>query len=222
MIEPCAVEDVARELAWLTVAFVDNNPAANTTQTTLCRHIFGCFVPRLVTVRLYSPSVLDHLVLALLDEQPAHGFAIAKLLSSDDSLSAVMRVRRPLVYRSLNALNDGGLIRASKTEAGDQGSERTVYRATARGAREISSWLDSVVPHPRDARIELLAKFVCRSRRGLSNVDLARRQRVVFDDIARDFDEDLATTNGAARLVTMWRHESVTSMITLLDRIERD
>ncbi|MFM8871147.1 MAG: PadR family transcriptional regulator [Actinomycetota bacterium] len=166
--------------------------------------------------------MLDHLVLALLDEQPAHGFAIAKLLSSDDSLAAVMRVRRPLVYRSLNALKDGGLIRASKTEAGDQGSERTVYRTTARGTREVSSWLDSVVSHPRDARIELLAKFVCRSRRGLSNVDLAQRQRSVFEEIARDFDDDVATTTGAARLVAMWRHESVTSMITLLDRIERD
>lgn len=77
-------------------------------------------------MRLYSPSVLDHLVLSLIDEHPAHGFAIAKLLINDDSLAAVMRVRRPLVYRSLNALNDAGLIRASKTEAGDQGSERTV------------------------------------------------------------------------------------------------
>lgn len=166
--------------------------------------------------------MLDHLVLALLDEQPAHGFAVAKLLISDDSLSAVMRVRRPLVYRSLNALNDGGFIRASKTEAGDQGSERTVYRATTRGAKEVASWLNSVVSHPRDARIELLAKFVCRSRRGLSNVDLAQRQRAAFEEIAHTFDEDLESTTGAARLVAMWRHESVTSMITLLDRIERD
>jgi hypothetical protein len=97
-----------------------------------------------------------------------------------------------------------------------------VYRTTARGAREVSSWLDNVVSHPRDARIELLAKFVCRSRRGLSNIDLARRQRTVFEDIAHDFDKDIASTEGAARLVAMWRHESVTSMITLLDRIERD
>lgn len=182
----------------------------------------NCLVSRLVTMRLYSPSVLDHLVLALLDEQPAHGFAVAKLLSGDESLAAVMHVRRPLVYRSLNALNDGGLIRTSKTEAGTQGSERTVYRTTASGTREVSSWLDSVVSHPRDARIELLAKFVCRSRRGLSNIDLARRQRLVFEDIAQHFDDDLEITTGAARLVAMWRHESVTSMINLLDRIERD
>lgn len=178
--------------------------------------------PRLVTVRLYSPSVLDHLVLSLIDEQPAHGFAIAKLLNNDDSLAAVMRVRRPLVYRSLNALNDAGLIRASKTEAGDQGSERTVYRTTARGAREVTEWLDGVVAHPRDARIELLAKFVCRSRRGLSNIELARHQREVFENIARQFDAGVDSTTGAARLVAMWRHESVSSMIALLERIERD
>lgn len=173
-------------------------------------------------MRLYSPSVLDHLVLSLIDEQPAHGFAIAKLLINDDSLAAVMRVRRPLVYRSLKALNDAGLIRASKTEAGDQGSERTVYRTTARGAREVTEWLDGVVAHPRDARIELLAKFVCRSRRGLSNIELARHQREVFENIARQFDAGVDNATGAARLVAMWRHESVSSMIALLARIERD
>jgi hypothetical protein len=51
---------------------------------------------------------------------------------------------------------------------------------------------------------------------------LARRQRLVFEDIAQHFDDDLEITTGAARLVAMWRHESVTSMINLLDRIERD
>ena len=200
--------------AWAARAGGDSGTPRATTTATTADHFVTPDGPRLVTVRLYSPSVLDHLVLSLIDEQPAHGFAIAKLLINDDSLAAVMRVRRPLVYRSLKALNDAGLIRASKTEAGDQGSERTVYRTTARGARELTGWLD--------ARIELLAKFVCRSRRGLSNIELARHQREVFENIARQFDAGVDNATGAARLVAMWRHESVSSMIALLERIERD
>ena len=196
--------------------------SAASARNTARRRWGRCDRPRLVTVRLYSPSVLDHLVLSLIDERPAHGFAIAKLLSNNDSLAAVMHVRRPLVYRSLKALSEAGFIRASKTEAGDQGSERTVYRVTARGSREVTGWLDGVVAHPRDARIELLAKFVCRSRRNLSNVELAQRQREVFEDIAQHFDQGIDNTTGAARLVAMWRHESVASMVALLERLERD
>jgi len=170
-------------------------------------------------VRLYTPSVLDHIVLALINEKPQHGFAIAKELSADESLVAVLNVRRPLVYRSINSLEAAGLIRPTKTEAGRQGSERTVYSPTTSGKSTSKAWLDSIVEHPRDARIELLAKFVLRDRADLSNVGLARRQRKLFAEFAQDFKTKEQNAAPNSKLVSRWRFESIQAMIRLLDSV---
>lgn len=158
-------------------------------------------------------------MLAIIDEQPRHGFGIAKELQRDDSLSSLINVRRPLIYRSLNALNEAGLIRESKTEAGDQGSRRTLYRTTARGARTCSTWLATTVEHPRDARLELLAKFVLRTRRGLSNRVLAKKQRKLFLGFAIELEQAAKFAEQDARLIALWRFESVRAMIRLLDTV---
>jgi PadR family transcriptional regulator AphA len=159
------------------------------------------------------------MVLALLCEKPQHGFAIAKELNADESLVTVMKVRRPLVYRSINSLETAGLIRQSKTEAGDQGSERTVYSPTARGKATSAEWLESIVEHPRDARIELLAKFVLRSRTNMSNKGLAKRQRDIFSVFAQEFKAKEKVAEPNTKLVARWRYESIHAMIRLLDSV---
>ncbi len=163
--------------------------------------------------------MLDNLVLSIIDEKPRHGFGVAKELQGDESLSALINVRRPLIYRSINSLRDGGLIRESKTEAGDQGSQRTVYKATARGSRMTKTWLGSTVEHPRDARLELLAKFVLRTRRGLSNRSLAAKQRSQFLKISAELKRAVKLASPDARLVALWRYESVNAMIRLLNSV---
>jgi DNA-binding PadR family transcriptional regulator len=174
---------------------------------------------KIVTVRLYMPSVLDHIVLALICEKPQHGFAISKELDADESLVTVLKVRRPLVYRSINSLEAAGLIKPTKTEAGVQGSERTVYSSTSRGKAESSGWLNSIVDHPRDARIELLAKFVLRGRSNMSNTSLAKRQRELFSTFAKDFKVRERSADPNTKLVARWRYESINAMIRLLDSV---
>ena len=197
-----------------------NALAARTAATqTGIRRALPCFRVTIVTVRLYTPSLLDNLVLSIIDEKPRHGFGVAKELQADESLSALINVRRPLIYRSLNTLRDGGLIRESKTEDGDQGSRRTVYTTTARGSRSTKAWLGSTVEHPRDARLELLTKFVLRTRRGLSNRSLATKQRSQFLKIATDFNRAVKLASPDARLVALWRYESVNAMIRLLNSV---
>ena len=170
-------------------------------------------------MRLYTPSVLDYVVLRLVCEKPQHGFAISKELDADESLVTVMKVRRPLVYRSINSLEAAGLIRPSKTEAGDQGSERTVYSPTARGKATSAEWLESIVEHPRDARIELLAKFVLRGRANLSNKGLAKRQRDLFSVFAQELKTKEKVAEPNTKLVARWRYESIHAMIRLLDSV---
>jgi PadR family transcriptional regulator AphA len=171
-------------------------------------------------MRLYEPSSLDQTVLALIIEQPRHGFALHKELDSDESLSSVMRVRRPLVYRSINSLLEAKFIRPSKVEPGDQGSARTVYTATASGKRANQQWLNEIVTHPRDARIELLSKFVLRSRQGLSNTALARRQQQAFSKIADEMKKTARQSTAGSPLVAQWRYETVNAMVRVLQSVK--
>lgn len=170
-------------------------------------------------MRLYEPSVLDQIVLAIIGEKPQHGFAISKELDNDPSLAAVVRIRRPLVYRSINCLLDAKLIRESKIEPGDQGSQRVIFTVTSTGKLVSTTWLNEVVDHPRDARIELLAKFVLRNRRNLKNQQLAKRQKKLFErQVAKlQVSANLATDD--VRLVSLWRVENINAMIRLLDAV---
>lgn len=170
-------------------------------------------------MRLYEPSVLDQIVLAIIGEKPQHGFAISKALERDPSLAAVIRIRRPLVYRSINCLLEAKLIRETKTEPGDQGSPRVVYATTAAGRSTTTTWLNETVDHPRDARIELLAKFVLRSRRNLKNQQLAMRQKKLFERQASKLQISASLANDDVRLVSLWRVENINAMIRLLDAV---
>ena len=170
-------------------------------------------------MRLYEPSVLDQIVLAIIGEKPRHGFAVSKELETDPSLSAVIRARRPLVYRSINSLVDAKLIRETKTEPGDQGSPRVIYAATATGKSKTTKWLNDTVNHPRDARIELLAKFVLRNRRNLTNQQLAKRQKKLFENQAAKLQVSTNLATDDVRLVSLWRVENINAMIRLLEAV---
>jgi len=170
-------------------------------------------------MRLYEPSVLDQIVLALIGEKPRHGFAVSKELERDPSLAAVIRIRRPLVYRSINCLLDAKLLRETKVEPGDQGSQRVVYTVTASGKLASTTWLNEVVEHPRDARIELLAKFVLRSRRNLKNQQLAKRQKKLFEHQAAKLQASANSATYDVRLVALWRVENINAMIRLLEAV---
>ena len=170
-------------------------------------------------MRLYELSVLDQIVLAIIGEKPQHGFAVSKELECDPSLSAVIRIRRPLVYRSINCLLDAKLLRETKVEPGDQGSQRVVYTVTASGKLASTKWLNEVVEHPRDARIELLAKFVLRSRRNLKNQQLAKRQKKLFERQATKLQALANSATDDVRLVSLWRVENINAMVRLLEAV---
>ena len=170
-------------------------------------------------MRLYEPSVLDQIVLAIIGEKPQHGFAISKELDNDPSLAAIVRIRRPLVYRSINCLLDAKLIRESKIEPGDQGSQRVIFTVTSTGKLASNTWLNEVVDHPRDARIELLAKFVLRNRRNMKNQQLAKRQKKLFERQAAKLQVSANLATDDVRLVSLWRVENINAMIRLLDAV---
>jgi PadR family transcriptional regulator len=77
---------------------------------------------------------LDALVLAALEQEPAHGYAIIKRLQlrSDD----VFRLPEGTVYPALHRLERDGLVKSRWTAA--SGRRRRVYRLTRSGAEALA------------------------------------------------------------------------------------
>ena len=77
---------------------------------------------------------LDALVLAALEQEPAHGYAIIKRLQrrSDD----VFRLPEGTVYPALHRLERDGLVKSRWTS--DSGRRRRVYRLTRAGGEALA------------------------------------------------------------------------------------
>jgi DNA-binding PadR family transcriptional regulator len=167
-------------------------------------------------------SLTDWVVLALVAEEPRHGFAVARELRPDAPVGEVWTVARPLVYRSLDHLRAAGLVTPVRTEAGAQGPHRTVYRVTRSGAARCSRWLDRPVDHPREVRTELLAKLVLRARRGRPLAPLARRQLDRFAPVAEGLEVRAQVASGTARLPARWKVESLEAIRRTLAAVVAD
>ncbi len=169
-----------------------------------------------------SPLVLsltDWVVLGVLAETPRHGFAVARELSAEAELGQIWTVRRPLVYRSLDHLEDVGLIEARTIERGDQGPHRRVLAPTRAARRRLEQWLDEPIGHPRDARAALLVKFALRARRGLPLASLARAQSVVFEDALSALGRQLQEADGVQRVIAQYRYEANLAIHRFLDAV---
>ena len=116
----------------------------------------------------------------------------------------------------------GQTLPGEKSEPGDQGSPRVIYAATATGKSTTTTWLNDTVDHPRDARIELLAKFVLRNRCAMNSKQLATRQRKLFERQAANLQVAANSATDDVRLVALWRVENINAMIRLLDVVVTD
>lgn len=85
---------------------------------------------------------LDTLLLAVLDDQPRHGYAIIEALR--DGSSGVFDLPTGTVYPALQRLESRGLVRSGWSTV--TGRRRRTYRLTAAGRRALAeqrnSWRD--------------------------------------------------------------------------------
>ena len=148
-------------------------------------------------------SVTEVTVLGLLGEGPSHGFALAKELEADRPIGRILTVRRSLVYRALDRLVEGGLVRSLHAEAGSSGPQRTIHDITRSGRSRLERWLNQPVEHVRDMRIEFLLKLMLMERAGREIGDLVARQLSRLDANFARLKEDLPSDP-----VELWRHHS--------------
>src|SRR5204862_8086652 len=106
-------------------------------------------------------------VLALLAEEPGHGWALARQMARDGEIGRVWALGRPLVYRALELLEERGLIEPTGSERGIRGPNRTVFRATPAGREALAEWLTVPVERVREVRTLPLLKLLLPARAGL-------------------------------------------------------
>lgn len=164
-------------------------------------------------------SLAEWLVLCLVCEEPRHGFAIARLLDSDGSLGRIWRVPKPVVYRSVQRLEQLGLVRSAEAQPSHQGPAKSPIDATASGRRLASAWLDRPASHTRDVRSELLAKLALIDRAGADPARLLDAQRDRLGPVAEALREQLAAASGFERTLVLWRCETVSATLRFLDAL---
>jgi PadR family transcriptional regulator AphA len=125
-------------------------------------------------------STNDWAVLALVAERPSHGWALATTLARGGELGSVWAISKPIVYHALDRLERPGLIRPAGLERGQRGPHRIMFAVTARGRRELETWLPRPVEHVSELRSVFLLKVVLSERAGLDPEPLLLAQRATL------------------------------------------
>ncbi len=172
----------------------------------------------------YAPSVIERelapgewSVLALLAEEPGHGWALARQMAREGEIGRVWALGRPLVYRALELLEERGLIEPVGSERGLRGPNRTVFRATDQGREALAEWLAQPVEHVRDVRSLLLLKLVLIERGGLDRDALLQAQRELVLPAIATLEDRLAASKGSEAIFVRFRLESTRAVVEFID-----
>jgi DNA-binding PadR family transcriptional regulator len=160
-------------------------------------------------------------VLALVEEGPIHGFAVARSMAPGGEVGRVWSMRRPLVYRTLDVLQDREMTQTAGTEASTTGPQRTLVEVTAEGRSKVANWLIEPVEHVRDARSELLLKLLFLDRRGAAPDALLDAQRDRFHEQERELRSMLDASDGFSRTLALWRVENTAAAVRFVDALHR-
>ena len=153
-------------------------------------------------------SLVEWVVLGLLDEAPAHGWSLVRAVRTGGDVGRVWSCSRPLVYRALETLTDQGLIRPARSEASTEGPVRTVFRPTPSGRRAIARWLATPVEHVRDIRSELMVKLLLHERTATSPQTLLERQAEILAALETTSLDQALDAFGFERTLALWRLSS--------------
>ena len=163
-------------------------------------------------------SLPEWLVLTIIGQQPAHGFAVAQRTAPGGDLGRIWQIPKAVVYRAIGRLLDAGLIVPEGTEPG-LGPQRTVYTVTVGGRAAADRWLRSPVEHVRQIRSELLLKLALLDRAGENPAELLAAQRAVLEPIARAIEARRAVAAGFDSTLLAWRRATAIAALDFLDAV---
>ncbi len=105
-----------------------------------------------------SAHTLEYILLGLINEQPAHGYALYNRLRNTPELSLIWQIKRSKLYYLLDKLETEGLLSVSVSSQGTY-PDRKVYQLTSRGEKALEGWMNSPVMSSRYIRLAFLSKL---------------------------------------------------------------
>jgi DNA-binding PadR family transcriptional regulator len=161
-------------------------------------------------------------VLGLLCVEPTHGWTLTRELARSGEIGTIWATGRPVVYRSLEFLEQRKLIRRMHVEPSPQGPPRVVFAPTPAGRRVLRRWLGDPITHLRDMRPLFLLKLVLAQRAAISPPPILASQRAAFVEVVELLEAELAESAGTERILVRFRLESTRSALHFIDGLLAD
>ncbi|MBX9398336.1 PadR family transcriptional regulator [Streptomyces sp. TRM72054] len=124
-----------------------------------------------------------HILLGLLATGPSHGYDLKR--RHDERFPQARPLAYGQVYTTLQRLVRDGLAEVDGTDA-DGGPERTLYRRTVDGTRELARWAGEIAPPAPFVTNEIFAKVVVSILSGGDPAAYLRAQRTAHMERMRE------------------------------------
>lgn len=169
-----------------------------------------------------SAHTLEYILLGLIREEPAHGYALYEKLRSTSELSLIWQVKRSKLYYLLDKLETDELLLSSITSQSPY-PDRKIFQITNRGNDILDKWMSSPVMSSRYVRLAFLSKlyFVLRQDKRLAE-DLITKQIEVcqgwLDNLERQH-KDLDQIELINSQVFLFRIGQIEAMLSWLNNL---
>lgn len=146
---------------------------------------------------------IKHALLALLADEPAHGYELKKRV--DEQLSPLWSLREAQIYNNLRILEREGLIRLEEQVAQAGLPDRKVFNVTEVGTVALDEWTSSPVQSSRQLKDDFYLKLTVLA--GVLDqpdrlADLLWQQRTVHLQNLRDLERALVEAEADGDPVT--------------------
>jgi PadR family transcriptional regulator PadR len=128
--------------------------------------------------RSTSALTLEHVLLALLDSKPMHGYELYQDVCRLPGISLIWNIKQPLLYAMLDKLERQDFLESQQVQ-GETYPPRKYFRLTPFGQASLASWRKTPVRRARDLRQEFLARLIVARRYGQADaLDLIHAQQL--------------------------------------------
>ena len=121
-------------------------------------------------------SAAEYAIIGLVQQQPMHGYQIAREMAPNQGLGIICPLRLSNVYFLVGNLERRSLI-AVDHRSQDAYPPKTVYKATAAGKKAFQSWLQQPPARLREVRLDFPLKlYFLQDKDGASLPELVEQQ----------------------------------------------
>jgi PadR family transcriptional regulator, regulatory protein AphA len=115
--------------------------------------------------RSSAALTLEHVLLALVDQKPMHGYELYQELCAMQGIDRIWNIKQALMYALLDKLERMDFL-TSKLVPGEAYPPRKYFTLTPHGRSTLYAWMQTPVRRARDLRQEFLAKLIIARRYG--------------------------------------------------------